>query len=542
MKVTATVKVKTSSEPNSVHEIIVGDSETAASVKEKVSNKHLIPFPKQELFFDGQIIEDGSKLSEHGVTEGSSLDVVVDASESALAQQLSELLQARDLSADELGLLYCYKHGVSVNQALKLIGHEGSLKDFLEQHKTFLMENGTVTLIRQSTALKPFSVASEIEQILKASDSDMMDIKELCSKFVQKFGVSLSSIVGTRPSEFLAKEKRFTIHGRGVVSLKSSKVVQAKPKAQATSDAISAPPGLANLAEPSEKAGQVDVQQYLDLHDRICSRSFQSRITQVVNDVVKAVSEALFLNIHNVVIGGSVGKGTVISGTAHAEVVLFVSGLPKAGQEKWLLPLLRSVAGILQGDFGGGHSVEGVRVSEESVQMEVKGLVSVDLCISPVFASYAETIQVLGNQGPDARKHYAPALAKERTQFIARQPSQAKVTMRLMKWWRDQQEWSSKLVRPSDEVLELMVVYSAIQTKPPDQKAAIANLMSLLSGFDKLRIVWSNYYTKDDVWAPLLRQRPLLMDPTNPFINIADPQVFDPRELMNLAQTTRFFW
>ena len=39
-------------------------------------------------------------------------------------RQLTDLLAARDLTTDELGLLYCYKHGVSTNQALKTIGSE----------------------------------------------------------------------------------------------------------------------------------------------------------------------------------------------------------------------------------------------------------------------------------------------------------------------------------------------------------------------------------------------------------------------------------
>merc|ERR1719388_52772 len=116
------------------------------------------------------------------------------------------------------------------------------------------------------------------------------------------------------------------------------------------------------------------------------------------------------------------------------------------------------------------------------------------------------------------------------------------VTMRLLKWWRDQQQWSSEYTTPSDDVLELVAVYSALQTKPKDQRTAIANVMSLMARFNEVRIVWSNYYKKEDIWAPLLSHRPLLIDPVNPFVNAADPQSFDPKELMELARSTRFFW
>ncbi|CAK0886628.1 unnamed protein product, partial [Prorocentrum cordatum] len=132
---------------------------------------------------------------------------------------------------------------------------------------------------------------------------------------------------------------------------------------------------------------------------------------------------------------------------------------------------------------------------------------------------------------------YSASFVEERVQFVARQPDAVKVTIRLLKWWRDQQEWSSRFTHPPDEVLEVLAAYSAAQTKPADQRSAVANVMSLFSRFDELRVVWSDLYTKDDVWKPLLKQRPLLMDPVNPYSNIADLQVFDGRELSAAAKT-----
>merc|ERR1719235_1392948 len=152
--------------------------------------------------------------------------------------------------------------------------------------------------------------------------------------------------------------------------------------------------------------------------------------------------------------------------------------------------------------------------------MKVKGCVELHLRFSADFETYSEVIQAMKQQQPD----------------------QVKVTMRLLKWWRNQQRWSSPLTTPSDEILELIAVYSALQTKPRDQKMAIANAMSLMARFTELRIVWSNYYSKEDIWSPLLQQRPLLMDPVNPYLNVADPQRFDASELMSLAQSTHFFW
>mmetsp|Transcript_43425 Transcript_43425/g.120703 ORF Transcript_43425/g.120703 Transcript_43425/m.120703 type:complete len:564 (-) Transcript_43425:148-1839(-) len=563
MKVQINVKMVSNTPASATLDIVVGATDTVLSVKERVAALQLIPFPNPDLMLNGEVLGDGQQLCDCGVKDLSSLDFVVRATQDTLIKQLSELLQARDLSCDELGLLYCYKHGVSVSQALAAIGHESTFQEFIKKQKSFQLENNVVALVREDTVLKPFSVAAEVEQILRANGPGALDMKELCLKFVQKFNVSLSSIVGMKPAEFLAKEKDlFTVTNRGLVCLKSAHprpqkprqgapaaAEQGLPEAAARSaegpvePAVEAPPGL-GASDPVDAAllGSAENQQYMDLHNKICGRSFNSKVAQAVNEVVDAVSEAVFLNVDHVVKGGSIGKGTAISGLSDAEVVFFLRGLPLAAHERWLPPLLRAVAGVLTERLGSERGVEGVRTTEDSVQLQARGLAVVDLRFSPVFEAYAQTVQVLGEQGPEARRFYTPSLVEQRVQFIARQPGPVKVTIRLLKWWRDQQEWSSRLVRPTDEILELMAIYSSVQTKPSDQRKAIANVMSLLSRFDELRIIWSNFYTKSDVWAPLLRQRPLLMDPVNPFVNIAEPQCFDARELMAAARTTHFFW
>lgn len=539
MKVQVNLKVKSNVEENAAFELVVGADDTVASMKERVAALQLIPFPEQDLTFDGHILGDEKRLCDCGVKEGNSLDLEVKATEASLVRQLTELLQARDLSPDELGLLYCYKHAVSINQALKLIGHDGKFVDFLKKQKVLSIENTRVALKREETALKPFSLLDEVVQLLK-QEAGTMDIKDLKTKFVQKFNVSLAGIAGVKPMEFLAQHKdMFTVNGR-LVSLKGAEEAPTPSAPQTQEKPMVAPPGLEDVA--SDKSQAIDCQQYLDLHNKICGRSHNSKTAQALNDIVEKVSEVAFLNIDHVVKGGSVGKGTAISGASDAEVVFFLKGLPLTSHEKWLPSLLKAVAGVLTLSLGGEQGVEDICTADDSLRMRVKNLISVDLRFSPIFQSYTNVVQTLGEQGPDARKFYATSLVKERTQFIAKQPGHVKVTIRLMKWWRDQQTWSDKVHRPTDEIIELISVYSAVQSKPADQRVAIANVMALLAQFNDLRIVWSNYYSKDDVWAPLLRQRPLLMDPTNPFVNIADPTTFDASELMSLASTTHFFW
>jgi hypothetical protein len=259
----------------------------------------MIPFPEQDLLLNGVVLTDDAKLAQCGITDGVSLEFVVKAADASLAKQLAELLQARDLSLDELGLLYCYKHGVSASQALKILGHEGKLQDFLKEQKNFVFENGRVTLVREDSSLKPFSVKDEIAHLLKAN-AGTLDIKDLNAKFAKKFNVSLSSLVGARPIEFLSKETElFVVSGRSSVSLRSVVEEQAKakkevpqPQPRESVEFITTPPGLD--ADAGDATWVPDNEQYLDLHNRISSRSFNSKIVNILGDVVELVTSKLF--------------------------------------------------------------------------------------------------------------------------------------------------------------------------------------------------------------------------------------------------------
>jgi len=552
MKVQVNLKVASQTKANSNFDLTVNAEETIQSVKDRITTSQLIAFPDQDLVLNGMVLDETKTLADYDVQDSNCLDFVIKATEDSLVQQLAGLLQARDLTSDELGLLYCYKHGVSINQALKTIGYTEKFPDFVKKQKQLLIENGRVSLIRSDTKMKPFCAGDEIKKILQ-ENGGRMDIQSLCSKFTQKFNVSIQSVVNMRPAEYLEKEREtFAVAGRGQVSLRSVSGEQHQPKEvqpraqRQQREEVKAVPARAPVdADPCDDAlvsESADSQEYLELHNTISGRSFNSKVAQTLNDIVEVVTEKSFLNIAQVVKGGSVGKGTAIAGTTDAEVVFFLKGMPKGLQSKWLPPLLKAVAAVLTEHLSTEHGVEGICTTDDSVHMKVKGCVEVELRFSPDFETYSEVIQAMGQERPHMRKHFNSALVKEQVQFVSKQPGQVKVTMRLLKWWRNQQRWSSPMTTPSDEILELIAVYSALQTKPRDQKMAVANAMSLMARFQELRIVWSNFYGKEDIWSPLLQQRPLMMDPVNPYVNVADPQSFDASELMSLARSTHFFW
>merc|ERR1719305_546899 len=546
MKIQVSVKTMEKGAATAKVEMTVAPTETVKSVKEKVAAAQLIAFPEHKLVCGGEKLDEKKTMGECVVT------------------QLKELLKSRDLTCDELGLLYCYKHGVSTNQALKTIGIEMKLADFVKDRKEFVLEGGKISMVRDDTSLKPLSVADQLEQILR-ENGPTMEVTALCSKFIQKFHVSVANVVQMRPLDFIMREKtKFALVGNNMVTLKEfEKQEKAKAEGSALRMARSRSPQAARptptpapwskqeapkrrspsppRARPATQQIEQNEDLYQELHTKISSRSFNSRVAQALTSIKEVVEQHCFLNVVDVVKGGSVGKGTAITDCEDAELVFFVKGLPTEGHQKWMAPLLRSVKATLSINFP-SDMLASMECTDDSVRMDVKGGLVVNVRFSPAFENYVETVQALGMLGPYARKPFEPSFVKERTQFVAKQPGHVKVTMRLMKWWRDQQAWSCPLTTPSDYVLELIVIYAAQQCGKGAQAQMIANCMSLLARFDQLRVEWSNYYDPSDVWSPLMLQKPLLMDPVNPFTNVADPQAFDARELMAFASSTHFFW
>eukprot|EP00397_Hematodinium_sp_SG-2012_P019166 GEMP01019681.1.p1 GENE.GEMP01019681.1~~GEMP01019681.1.p1 ORF type:complete len:603 (+),score=85.67 GEMP01019681.1:62-1870(+) len=593
--------------PSSTFELSVSPSDDVSKVKEKVRTSQQYELRDASLFFNEVAMEDSKTLEYYGIVENSHLTYRVNMTPDILAAQLAHLLRVRELSLDELGLLYCYKYGTSLQRVLRLIDVP-SASEFISSREDLVFVYGNVRCVSVG-GLQQFSVAREIELILRAHGGQL-DITTLCSKFVQKFNVTISSIVNMRPAEFLSDEPSFIFHGRGLVKLRrrapnapnhAPAAAQAGPQNMKNEDSRSRtgaeiPPGLDieesvrgtpspinggmqceevtlprnpkvdrlpnptpesladisktidRLADPMPESDDPDKnndQAYRDLHAKIASPAFHSRVTQIVRYAVQIVASRLFLNIREIVIGGSVAKGTSISDGADASVVFFVHGLPQSGFSRWLPRLLKSVASILtEGiDTGTIHlMMSDIQIHQTSVSMRLDNVVDFHVSISPVFASYAATIQCLGEQDPDVRPYFKPALAKEKVMFICRQPSHTKMTIQLLKWWREQQDWPRDIDRPSDDILELVAVYAWLRTQPTDQRIAIAHCMSLMARFDQLRVVWTNFYGKEDIWKPLIQQRPLLMDPVSPFHNVTDPQVFNPQKLQELSKNTCFFW
>lgn len=493
MKVKVSVKVATNlkSEAGDIVELMAKEADSVQAFKTKIMESQMIAFSKQDLTLEGNILPEAQSLGECGIHEGTLVELAVRTSEVDLVQSLTDLLRSQDLSLEELALLYCYKQGVSINQVLQSIGIHERFSTFMSRHAQFSCKGGRVSLTQRPPWHRP-------------APGLVAPATTVAAKFATSQGNSWTKV--GRASSFVQHQ------------------------------------GVSNSAQCDGVVTEPDNDAYLELHTKISGRAFSSKATQALNEIGTIVSENLFFNIDHVVRGGSVGRGTVIGGSTDAELVFLLRDMPVAGQLSWLPSLHKAVVGVLKEHVGSSHGIEDVHATSECVKLIVRGVVAVDLKFVPVVESYGQILKYLSQQGSEGRQRLAASLTKERTHFISKQPGQVKVTMRLLKWWRDQQQWSSNATRPSDDIIELLTVYSASQCKPHDQQTAVSNVLGLMARFDELCVTWSNFYKKNEIWEPLMNHRPLVMDPVNPYFNVADPQLFHSRELMMLAGQTHFFW
>merc|ERR1719482_2223153 len=225
-----------------------------------------------------------------------------------------------------------------MNQALKTIGIDAKLADFIKGRKEFVLEGAKISMVRDDTTLKPLSVASQLEQILR-EHGPTMEVTALCSKFIQKFHVSVANVVQMRPMDFILQEKdKFALIGASSVTLKEFEEREKKAhEGSSLRAARSKSPAAARTrpaqTPPRSRPAQIETNDelYQELHNKISSRSFNSRVAQALTTVKDVVQEKSFLNVVEVVKGGSVGKGTAITDCEDAELVFFVKGLPTEG-------------------------------------------------------------------------------------------------------------------------------------------------------------------------------------------------------------------
>jgi len=279
-----------------------------------------------------------------------------------------------------------------------------------------------------------------------------------------------------------------------------------------------------------------------------------AELRERVADLCTTLHERTFLYIDEIIIGGSVGKGLASrSSTPDADLLVLVAGLPTYDGERWLPHLLEALLSVLAKTLGGG--IAGLRIVDgEHAEMVLLGDdafsrpptasdLHIRIFLIPAFDSRKAIGAGFGSDYPSGRRRQRLARASlpEAVELVASQPAQIKSAIKILKWWACQQIWSSTTTVPPPYLLELFVIISAAAAGP---RASVAKLvevaLDLCANLPRQRITWEHTalvsFKPGDVDVAIQMQRPLVVDPTNPNINVADPGVFDGSELQKYAK------
>lgn len=589
--------------------LAVPAGQTIADACSRLATAFAVPFSDHALVRAGaeEALAGDLRLSECGVCEGEALDFVVRASEATFVEQLAELLQLRPVAAEELALLYAHRYGSSAQTAMKMIGLDESLLDFLGSQKRFSVCAGSVALackadvkvartdtVTVHVSVKAASFASrwtdedaegnpplhgvnvsarfdETVACLMArataaagTSSAFPEVEVRCegkAVATEKKLAELPRLCAGADLELLSRASEASLLGQLVDLLAAPIPVEELGLLYSCRHGVGVDEVLGTLGLPSKerllsqflghrpqafavqggcvgRAGGILApsmpsasphDRCLEIHARVSSRAFRAAAAAPAGRVAALVLEgpAALSGVHHFVTGGAVGKGTAVSGAADAEVTLFLEGAPALGSPA-------------SGAFWRDASARlGVILATCDA-----GAVAVRL--APACRTHCEALawlrahKALGEAAGKAEASlFTTILAEQETRFIKKQPEAIKTTARLLKAWRGRMPWSSVMRRPSDRLLELLSVHSAAALQPGaryDHADALERITSLMANFGSLCVVWPTpFYGSMKVSEALLEQRPLLMDPVDPLVNLADPSLFDPTEMQCYA-------
>lgn len=530
--------------------------DSVQSLKQRIGLVEPIPFPEQELKLDKKTLNDDDRFGDLGIQEGQALRLIVRASEGTLLGQLRELLKARPLSISELGLLYCHQHGATPSQALKALNCDEQLADFIYRQKCFITQDGglislsevkepevekslssiregkyeyqaekevedlsvtvRVTVKTQSgnidrgevslkvapvqtvqslceralaTELVPFTAQAVLLQGQKAvelakaagdagiREGEVLNLEVEASQEALK--AQLAAILKDRDLSVVELGDHYC-YRYGAPASRALKLLglrgQLKEFLKAHADCFSIESGLVSLKQEAvdfvakESACSLN-KRYLDVHSQITSTDKIPEASRALDLAIKAASEGSFLSVSRAVRGGSVGRGTAIDGSVDAQALLLLSGMPPVGREVWLPPLLTALSTFLRQELAG--KAEDIFVKGDSVFVRFQGCISVELSMDAV-------------AGPLALE------SERRARFFNKQPMPSKITMRLLKWWSNQQSWKDASSCPPDLILELLVAHAEATHTPAaqDQTQAVERVLSLAADFEQTQATW----------------------------------------------------
>lgn len=289
------------------------------------------------------------------------------------------------------------------------------------------------------------------------------------------------------------------------------------------------------------------------------SRKWKEEVLEAVAGVEKFLRQESFHGEHQlqdqevrvlkVVKVGPFGTGTALRGTAEVELVVFLSCFRNFREEaKHHAAVLRLIQtkmwhcqellalGLrdLRVDEGVPEALTFTIQTRETAEPITVTIVPAYRALGPSVPNslpppevYVSLIKACGHPGI-----FSPSFSELQRDFVKHQPTKLKSLLRLVKHWYQQyvKAKCSRTNLPPDYALELLTIYAwenSTELETFRMEEGLTTVMELLRDVRFLCIYWTKYYTlqnpviEDCVRKQLKADRPIILDPADPTLNVA---------------------
>lgn len=269
------------------------------------------------------------------------------------------------------------------------------------------------------------------------------------------------------------------------------------------------------------------------LGDALAPSAKKVKAANKVVDTVKSCMEACnVVSVDRVCVSGSYGKKTALP-SFDVDLILFINGLTPPFESE-----LENIRVYLSQNLNG---IEMAKKSPYSVTFYLNGL-KVDLLLAPNLVpgpsqnkrsdQHKALLQEIASAKPRDReeraRYLSPAFSETIVEFMKRQPPFVNAAVRLAKLWKNScsvgpftfPRWFSsflvELISSEAAKIELIEHHGDASLL-----RVLINFFNTISAPTELKLIFEENYKESDVPKGILKQRPLVLDPSNPYSNVA---------------------
>jgi hypothetical protein len=262
---------------------------------------------------------------------------------------------------------------------------------------------------------------------------------------------------------------------------------------------------------------------------------------KIANELFRELKEKSKYKIDRTRITGSVEKGTAIKTDYDFDLVIFVNDieLPFINVVEDFEKILRSINFTVIEKNDKKRQIV-IKAVKEGINFDICIAINFDQNIAEQRVQVQQIIKVLPNPQKDSYE-YSPSLDESQVKFVKEQSSYAHDLIRLAKYW-NKSLFIEEYISGRSSLIELVAIDIAKKQEARGDTSLLIGfesfLMTMIS-FSNTHIVYERFYPKNSIARKILSQKPLILDPANPFNNFAN---FDREKIMLFEKFAKVTW